>query len=146
MVLCTMTGLGGCRLPVVSPAGEGQSVAASSDQLLAYQRSGGIAGLDDHLIIANSGATTVTRKGKTFTAQLDATQLQKLRQTLLTVHFAELNAEYLPAKQGADYLEHVILYEGHQVKTFDTATPDVLQPLLSLLSEIIKATNKPTSS
>jgi len=138
LVIIAIMAVGACRLPATSPAAE--SITMAPDLLLDYQRSGGIAGLDDHLLITNSGVITLTRKGQAFGGQLDAAQMQNLQATLAAAQFATLDAEYLPARQGADYLEYLITYAGHQVKTFDTATPQALQPLLALLSEIIKST------
>jgi len=144
LVIVAIMAVGGCSLSPTSPVSESENITLPPDLLLEYRRIGGIAGLDDQLLITNSGVITLTRKGQSFSGQLDGAQMQNLHAILAAAHFADLNAEYLPARQGADYLEHVIMYEGHSVKTFDTATPAMLQPLLALLSEIIKSTNQST--
>jgi hypothetical protein len=137
--------LSACKAIPVSPDQAGTTAPPSNKTLVEYRRIGGIAGLDDHLIITDNGTITLTRRDKSLNGQLDAAQLQKLQQTLVAAKIDQLDAEYLPAKPGADYMEYVIVYTDHQVRTVDTAVPDALQPLLALLNGIIKTINQSTS-
>jgi hypothetical protein len=55
------------------------------------------------------------------------------------VGFSTLEAEYIPQGTGADLIEYEVTFEGHTVRTMDTAVPETLQPILKLLDEIIQS-------
>lgn len=109
-----------------------------TDGLIYYQRVGGIAGLDDQLVVLQDGTLTLRRRGKGIERKIEPQQLQDLQTLLNEIAWESLQQSYLPAKQGADYLAYTIRYSTYTIKTVDTATPNELQPLLSLLNEIIK--------
>jgi len=113
----------------------------SSEQtvLITYRRSGGIAGVNDELVIySNHQAILVRRTGRAeFT--LDADQVARLVQQFEEANFVSLDREYLPQNTCCDLYEYVVTYEGHTVRTMDTAIPEPLEPLLRTLNEIIQS-------
>jgi hypothetical protein len=110
---------------------------------LEYQRSGGIAGVDDRLVVDADWNATLTRSGQATEFTLDAETIAGLQALLDKAGFADLDAEYLPAQQGADLFEYTLTYLGHTVRTADTAVPAGLQPVLDELSRIIDAGGQP---
>lgn len=105
--------------------------------LVEYQRSGGIAGRDDRLVVYSDGTATLTRRGATTGFTLQADSLARLRALLAEANFADMRAEYLPQRRGADLFEYVLIHGGRRVRTADTAVPPELQPLLQLLGHLV---------
>lgn len=102
-----------------------------------YQRSGGIRGLDDHLVITADGVAQLRRKAVRSEIALTEDVMQGLRDALSAIEFGQLRREYLPERPGADLFEYVITYEGHAVRTRDTAIPPELRELITVLNRII---------
>ena len=46
----------------------------------------------------------------------------------------------MPARQGADLYEYVLIYRDRRIRTMDTAVPPELQPVLQLLSGLANRT------
>ena len=113
------------------------ALSSSTDVLIEYRRSGGFAGLDDHLIIKKNGEATLTRRGKEETFRLDSTQLDRVSATFEKAQFTKLKKKYLPKNQGRDLISYVVQYKGHQIQTADTAIPEALLPVIELLNEIV---------
>ena len=113
------------------------SCQTSEDTLIDYKRTGGIAGLDDHLIIRTGGQAVLTQKGKRSEFMVPRAQIEQLIQALDDANFTKLNKEYLPEREGNDLIEYWITYKKHRVHTMDTAIPEELTPVLELLNQII---------
>ena len=109
-----------------------------ADGLIQYQRVGGIAGLDDRLSISKDGTLKLSRRGKNSEKQIEIKRLQDLQKLISDIQWENLQPSYSPEKKGVDYLVYTINYSGYRVEMFDTAIPKELQPLLSILNEIIK--------
>lgn len=107
--------------------------------LLEYQRTGGIAGLDDRLVIDSAGKATLTRKGEATSFTLNADVIKALTDELEAVNFSQLDAEYLPGQAGADLFDYRLTYGGHTVHAVDTAVPEGMLPVLELLNQLIEA-------
>lgn len=128
--IAMLIGVTGCTLP--TSAG-----VTRLDVLIEYRRSGGFAGLDDHLTIMTDGKALLIRNDQQYESMLDPERLQQLQQVLEDARFSTLEPVYLPQRQGADLIFYEIRYAGQRVRTADTAVPDVLQPVLDLLDETI---------
>lgn len=115
----------------------------SSSALVSYQRSGGIAGADDKLLIAPDGTATLTRKGQQFTFALDVTTVQQIEEMLDKASFTQLPSQMLPGNTCCDLFAYEITYKNHTVRTMDTAVPESLQPALDLLNGIVESNGKP---
>lgn len=127
-----------CGAPQSSPS----NASADDNVLVEYQRTGGIAGFDDQLIIRTSGETTLKQKGEqreTFT--LNERTVSKLRQMLNKAEFFKLNSQYRPARIVPDALMYHITCQSdgrrHTLETTDGAIPEQLAPVLDELNQII---------
>ncbi len=116
---------------------------ASSDTLVEYTRTGGIAGLDDRLIVRANGQATLTRRDQRYEFALERETLTQLQSLLDSAQFTRLSGEYLPSRPGADLFTYAITYRGHMVRTMDTAVPEALQPALDLLNQTVASHGKP---
>ena len=121
----------------------GCAKAGSSETLIEYSRTGGIAGFDDRLVIRANGRATLTRRDQPSEFVLDRETLARLQALLDDAQFTRLDAEYLPSGQGADLFTYVLTYRGHTVRTMDTAVPEALQPALDLLNQIVASHGTP---
>jgi hypothetical protein len=113
------------------------SVSSQAPTLVEYQRSGGIAGRDDRLVVHTDGTARLSRRGAVADFTVGRDTLAQLRSILQTIGFEGLRTEYLPPRQGADLFEYVVVYDKHQVRTMDTAVPPELQPLIQLLNGLL---------
>jgi len=116
--------------------------AATGNVLVEYRRTGGIAGLDDHLIVRTTGEATLERKGgvrEIFTVDEDV--VARLQQTVEDNGFFELKSEYRPAQVIPDALTYRITFQAegrrHTVETTDGAIPVRLAPVIEELNQII---------
>ncbi len=113
---------------------------AASASPIEYRRTGGIVGFDDHLVIDARGHATLTRRAGKIEFDLRADDLARLHAALRDAGFAALPTDstrkpYLVP----DELSYVVVYQGHTVKTSDTAIPPSLAPALELLAKIVDA-------
>ncbi len=114
--------------------------------MFTYERSGGIAGLRDELTIYYDGRYEVQRNGSETEFTLDDDELTHLENLIQQASFFELYDNYLPGNIIPDAFQYVISYrteEGkmHTVRTMTTAVPEVLEPVLSELNQIIARHN-----
>jgi len=130
--LLVSAGMAGCR---------GELPNSEGETLVSYHRSGGVAGLVDHLVIDDNGHCILQRKTLKWEFNLAPDDLEHLRQVFEEANFFTLDSQYLPANIGADRIEYVITYrtlgKEHTVLTMDGAIPDALGPILSQLDRII---------
>ncbi len=111
-----------------------------------YYRSGGFAGLTDHLIIDNDGHCSLQRKNDRFEFDLLPADFQHLRELFRQADFFTLAAEYLPQKPGADMFTYIITYRNsgmeHMVRTMDGSVPAALMPVITQLNSIVSDNTK----
>jgi hypothetical protein len=117
--------------------------ASSSETLIEYRRSGGFAGLDDHLVVKKNGQALLTRKSERYDFTLDRDTVTRLQTLFEDAEFSQFRKEYLPSRQGSDLFEYVVTYEGHTVRTVDGAVPPSLQPILDAFNQVVETQGKP---
>ncbi len=127
--------LGACAGPAAQP---------DTTPLVQYQRTGGIAGFDDRLVIMPDGKAQLARRGSTAEFTLDAATIAQLEVLFEQSGFMALQGEYVPANTCCDLIDYVIHYRVEpqlikRVHTMDTAVPQELQPILVKLNEIISS-------
>jgi len=113
-------------------------------QLLQYQRTGGIAGFDDALVIMTDGKAQLTQRGMTIEFTLDAAAIAQLEALFEQQGFLFMQGEHVPANTCCDLMSYVIHYTaaGHPMKrvhAMDRAVPQDLRPILAALNEIVSA-------
>ena len=116
------------------PAGK-MDTPSSAAILVAYDRTGGFASFEDHLILREDGRASVRRRGGEGEVALDAKRLSKVRSALDAVDFSALRDEY--RADGADLFTYRIAARGRTITFMDSAVPPPLEPVLRLLNEIV---------
>ena len=118
-------------------------MSSQATTLIEYRRSGGIAGREDQVVILTDGTARLHRRGVAADFRVAPDTLDQLRALLQRVDFRAMREEYLPARQGADLYEYVVIYQDRRIRTMDTAVPPELQPLLQLLGGLANRTPPP---
>jgi hypothetical protein len=113
-------------------------VAGSANTLIEYWRTGGFAGLDDHLIINQDGSAILNRAGVTERFTLDEESLDQLQQLFSGIDFSSMGQNARPPSKGADLFEYSLYYQGYEIRVVDTAIPQALQPIIRKLNEIVE--------
>ena len=109
---------------------------------LDYTRSGGFIGYRDHLVISANGHAVLMRRIAKFEFDLDSASLRQIGDVFQTAGFAAISENSMPRAIPADGIAYVVVYQGHQVRTADTAIPEKIAPVLSLLNGIIDSRGK----
>ena len=123
--------LSGCMgSPYAPPDGSG-------NVFVQYQRTGGIAGFDDTLVLFENGTAIVDRRSGSATFTLSTEELQGLNRQFEDARFLDLAPSYPAATPGADYFTYTLTYRGHTVTTEDTGVPEALTPILRELNLLI---------
>ncbi|MCK9579620.1 MAG: hypothetical protein M0Q92_04120 [Methanoregula sp.] len=101
-----------------------------------YQRTGGIAGVNDRLVIFDNGVAMISTRKIMTEFSLNQTELELIDSLFKANRFMELEGNYTSAREGADFLQYSISYCGKTVKTEDTAIPDQAQPIIDEMNRI----------
>lgn len=117
--------------------------AAAATILVDYRKSGGFAGLEEHLVVTSDGHATVEGKGPTRTKQLDPATMRELTAALEQAGLDRLQPRYDPPVKGNDLFEYAITYRGRTVTVSDTEIPPRLRPLLTELNRIMNEVRTP---
>lgn len=122
--------------PVLSPS-QPPSPPVRSGVLVSYHRSGGLAGVDDHITVHTDGR--VNRRGRTARCalRLDRRELAGLRADLDRAHLAALDSTVRP-QRAVDSFAYQVAYRGRTAQVFDTAVPAALQPVLARFNALIR--------
>ena len=124
-----------------APASTGAPTAAPSP-LVQFSRTGGFAGVNDHLTIGPNRQATLTQKSGQSQFEIDQQTYDQLRQQLEQVGFAKLKPDYPAPPGAADVFTYTVTYQGQTVRAQDTAVPASLQPVVSTLNGIVQAHGK----
>jgi hypothetical protein len=105
--------------------------------LVDYQRTGGIAGFSDHMVVFDTGDVVYMRNTGSGTFTIARSSLYELGETLERANFTHLAPDY-PAKQpGADYFFYSITYDGRTVTTETGGEPPELVPVIMRLDALL---------
>ncbi|HZN19395.1 MAG TPA: hypothetical protein VFB84_14640 [Micromonosporaceae bacterium] len=104
--------------------------------LIWYERTGGIAGFKDQLVVQADGSYTITsRHSPGRTGTLSPAKLTELRRVLDGAGFATIPATNPPTYP--DGFEHHIGYGNHEVRAGDGAIPPALEPVVAALAAVL---------
>lgn len=117
----------------------GCGVYSKDGLLLEYERTGGIAGLDDRLVIQADGAAVLTRRDKRAEFSMTPRELSALKHELEEADLPSLEGTYDPESPGYDLFEYVLVYKGHTVRASDGAIPEPLQSVIASLNGLVQA-------
>jgi hypothetical protein len=102
--------------------------------LVAYTRSGGVAGVTEQMVVYRDGKVVVSGNGDREFHMADG-QLTRLQDALAAGEWPRQPTVY--GQPVPDGFQHDISYEGHLVQTYDGARPPAwLQEVLDLLGSI----------
>jgi len=102
-----------------------------------YQRTGGIAGLNDRLVIFDNGVTLVSSRTTSREILLNKSDLEQISALFDAAQFSTLEGNYTSRRGGADFMQYSISYRGKTVNTEDTAIPESLDPVISGMNLIM---------
>ena len=108
-----------------------------------YQRTGGIASLDDRLVIFDNGLAVLSRKTVSTEFALNKSELERITGIFNDAQFSMLGGNYSARRGAADYFRYTISYHGKTVNAEDSAIPPSLQTVIDEMNRII---NKADSS
>jgi len=102
-----------------------------------YQRTGGIAGLSDRLVIFDNGVAVISRKTVSTEISLNQSDLQRITNIFNEAQFSMLLGNYTARHGTADYFRYTISYRSKTVNAEDSAIHPSLQPVIDEMNRII---------
>jgi hypothetical protein len=125
-----LTGCLGMKTPPVSRP-------ATPDLFVDYQRTGGIAGMNDRLVIFDNGVTLVSSGTTSREILLNQSDLEHISAVFEAGQFSMLEGNYTARRGWADFLQYSISYRGKTVHTEDSAIPPSLEPVIKEMDRIL---------
>jgi hypothetical protein len=116
---------------------------SSLEALIDYRRSGGLLGVDDHLVINKNGETLLLRRSERYEFTLNEDSISHLQALFEEAEFSQLGTEHLPPRQVSDSFEYVVTYGGYTVQARDGAVPPSLWAVLEALNQIVETQRDP---
>ena len=125
-----LTGCLGVKAPPVSRP-------AAPTLFVDYQRTGGIAGVNDRLVIFDNGVALVSSRTTSREILLNQSDLEQISAVFDAAQFPVLEGNYTSRRGGADFMQYSISYQGRTVNTEDTAIPPSLEPVIREMDRIL---------
>jgi len=125
--------MGGC-LGIKAPPVSGTEAPAI---LLDYQKVGGIADLDNRLVIFTNGAGLISGKNVNREISFNRSELARIDEIFSTAGFSQLEPSYTSRRGGADLIRYSITYKNMTVTTEDTAIPLSLEPVIDEMNRLL---------
>ncbi|MDO9034729.1 MAG: hypothetical protein Q7U51_05950 [Methanoregula sp.] len=133
VVLLAAVAISGC-IGVKTPSSSGPVPPAV---FVDYKRTGGIAGLDDRLVIFDNGVAVISRKSVSTEIALNQSDLERITGIFNEAQFSMLQGNYTARVGAADYFRYTISYHSKTVIAEDSAIHPSLQPVIDELNRII---------
>lgn len=127
-----------------APAGQSEPLLAPARTLVSMEWTGGLAGVDDYLVVGSDGFGRVDTETGSRYFRLRSRPTRKLRRALHAAGFARLAANYQASPPVADGYQYAVLYEGHYVRADDGARPPARFTHLLLLLRKLAGVSGPT--
>ena len=122
---------------------QGARIGPIGEAWLEYERSGGIAGFQDHLTVYPDGRAVLNRRGEETAFQLTSEQMESLKDRFAAAGFLSLSETYLPSDTCCDRFSYAIHYRDplnggvHSVMAMDGSVPAELEPVLEALNGLL---------
>jgi hypothetical protein len=132
--------------PVTTAGPTGRTDATTTPQrsatpvayLVEYGRQGGLAGVDDRLVVQPDGSFTISHRGGAVSrGRLSPADLTKLRQVLEASHFGQVPTVTASGAVVDAFTYHVV-YAEHEVTAADGEVPAALRPVLAEFEELLQ--------
>ena len=130
MVVIGISGCLGTKTPAVSHS---TPPAIFAD----YQRTGGIAGIDERIVIFDNGLAVISKKTTSTEIMLNQSDLDRITGIFNEAQFTMLMGNYTARRGSADYFRYTISYHSKTVIAEDSAVPPSLQPVISEMNRMI---------
>ncbi len=104
-----------------------------------YQRTGGIAGVNDRLVIFDNGVGLVQSRSTSREILLNKSELEQISAVFDDAQFTKLEGNFTSPRGGADFMQYSIRYQGMTVNTEDTAIPPGLAPVIKEMDDILSS-------
>jgi hypothetical protein len=124
--------MGGCLGIKAPPVSRPEAPAILVD----YQKTGGIAGLDDRLVIFTNGAGLLSGKNVNREISFNRSELARIDEIFSNAGFSQLEPSYTSRRGGADLIRYSITYKNMTVTTEDTAIPPSLEPVIDEMNRL----------
>ena len=138
VVLLAAAALSGCLGIKTPPVSRPAPPAVVVD----YQRTGGIAGSEDRLVIFDNGVAVISQKTDSTEILLNQSDLERITAIFTDAQFSLLQGNYTARRGAADYFRYTISYHGKTVIAEDSAIPPSLQPVIAGLNRILTMANR----
>jgi hypothetical protein len=102
-----------------------------------YQRTGGIAGMSDRVVIFDNGAAIISGRRVNTEISFNRTEMVRIGNLFRQNNFPSLEGNYTSRRGGADFIQYTITFQGKTVHTEDTAIPAALQPVIDEMNRIL---------
>jgi hypothetical protein len=116
----------------------GGTDSGDGNALVTFDRTGGIGGVRDHLVVTDEGKARVITKrvpeGREIT--LDQAEMAELRRVLEDARFDKLQSSSKGSNRVPDAFHYVLEHDGHKVTITDEAVPARLRPVVTMLQQI----------
>jgi hypothetical protein len=134
LVLFGVVMVSGCLGSRAPPLSRPQAPAVLVD----YYRTGGIAGIQDRLVIFDNGVAVVSSRTDNHEIELNKTDIDRIILLFDQGRFSLLEGNYSGRHGSADLIKYTISYHGKTVSAEDTAIPPSIQPVIDELNRIIR--------
>jgi hypothetical protein len=102
-----------------------------------YHRTGGIAGVNDRLVIFDNGVGLVSSRTTSREILLNQSDLKQISAIFDEGQFQALEGNFTSRRRGADLMQYSINYQGKTIITEDTAIPPSLEPVIKEMNRIL---------
>lgn len=113
------------------------SSTADPAPLIAFTRTGGLAGFDDTVEILPSGKTSIKTRGGSRSARLSTSTMSQLTRRLRSSRLFDQDRAYT-ASEGADHMTYTLRYQKATVTMHDDKVPAPLKPAVDQLLRLIQ--------
>jgi hypothetical protein len=107
--------------------------------LVTYERTGGVAGLDDRLVIFDNGVGVLMSRSGSTEISLSKLDMARINALFSEAQFSMLQTNYTVSRPSADLVKYSVGYHGKTVTVQDTAIPPSLQPVLNELDRFVNS-------
>jgi hypothetical protein len=132
-VLLAAAAISGCLGERTPPASGSTPPAIFVD----FQRTGGIAGIYDRIVIFDNGVAVISQKTASREITMNNTEIERISGIFAESQFSMLQGNYTARRGTADYFRYTISYHGKTVIAEDSAIPPSLQPVIDEMNRII---------
>lgn len=105
--------------------------------VVVYERSGGLAGVQEELVVRRDGICSFNESGRRLGFNLDQSAIQELRHLLAGLPPPDELSESDPPRSGADFLSYRLTYHGQVYRATDLRMPDELAPVIARFNAIL---------